>query len=148
MDIELKMKVFLYFFLYFVLLLLLSIPRWRKRKKLIDSLDIMEDPDFVREMEKRFYVPEEYIISKRRELGKKLRIPYQKLSPGFEIANLKDSWVFSSVWEKSIFLLESLIEDLYYYENSPFYKEKLFIATVEEFIYYSAINEGALMVFR
>ena len=115
---------------------------------MVDSLDIIEDPAFVREMEKRFYVPEEYTISKRRELGKKLRIPYKKLSPDFEIASLKDSWILSSVWETSVFLLESLIEDLYYCENSPFYKEKLLIDTVSEYIYYSAINEGVLLVFR
>ena len=131
-----------------MILFFLSIPRCIKRKKLIKSLEEVEDEAFVEEFLKSFHAPQEYVIAKRRKLARQLHVPYKKLAPNYKFGTIGDCWILTADGDKSMFLIECLTDYLSKYIDSPFYGEEISIETVSEYIYYSAIRDGALFVFR
>ena len=131
-----------YFVFILFVFILLSIPRCIERRRLINSLEFTEDHIFVEKLKENFNIPDVYILEKRSYIGKKLRIPYKKLSPDFKLPLLKNCWFLAQGNDASMRLIGDLSEDLYYAGDSPLYKKKIKIETVGEYIYYSAVYDG------
>ncbi len=135
-----------YFAFMILVFTLLSVPRCIRRRRLVNSLEYIEDHFFVEIFRKEFDVPEDYILEKRRFIGKKLRLPYKKLSPDFKMYILEDCWFLNQGNDASVRLPGELSEDLYYSGDSPLYKKEIKIETIAEYIYYSAIYDGIVYI--
>jgi hypothetical protein len=108
-------------------------------------MEIMEDREFVEEIQRKYNIPAEYILKQRRMLGREYWIPSRKIKPEFTFETLIGFLIMTQMVESS---LGWLIEDLYYSDDPHFKKKVLEIDTVAEFVYYSAIYDGVIVVFH
>lgn len=126
----------------------LTMLRCIRKKKLLKLLVEVEDDEFVEVFLENFYAPKDYVIAQRHKLARQLWVPVNILAPDFKFGVLEDCWILKSDGETSEFLIELLCDHLSKYIESPLYGEELNIETVSEYIYYSAIRDGVILIFR
>ena len=129
-------------------LFLLTMFKCIRKRKLLKLLAEVGDDEFVEEFLKIFYAPKEYVIAQRHKLARQLWVSFKILAPDFKFGVLEDCRILVPDGDKSALLIELLSDHLSKYIESPLYGEELNIETVSEYIYYSAIRDGVLLVFK